>query len=504
MEATLKYLILFIVLSTAHFIQANELKETHVNVVFTAEMPEIHANNKRYAKLSTFLKQTRAANENTFFFFGGGSLGPSILSAFDQGSHIIDLLNSIEPDAMGVSKREFSFYAQNLSLRSYDATFPIVATNIIDESTGKELDGLVRGTIALQNNISIGFLSIIDDSVIEDYTFRQISLIDPKTAIKRGAEKLRREGADIVLLHYTGYYPVITQLLDEGVIDFSVHKDDIFDESMYVNRTYHQRDVFVKKEHGVALIKLGLSKDNPSNIISFQVKVEDIDTFDDDKVIARQLSGYINRLQAILSVEIGQLGVDLSTQRFDLRTKENAFGNYIADSIKVFANAQLAIINSGSIRGNKSYKAGEKLTRGTIVNELPFRGKVVLIKLTGSQIFKAFENGFGSYRDNKGRFPQISGVRVEFDSSKPSGQRVKSIKLNGKDLVLTESYRVATTDYLASGGDGYYVFKEAPHIADKQLKIRLVSDIVMDSILEDKKIQASVEGRLINVKSIDK
>ena len=170
---------------------SNEINQRTVNIVFASEMPEIHGNKGRYAKLATMLKQQRQADRNTFFFFGGGSLGPSILASFDKGSHIIDLLNSLEPDAMGVSKREFSFYPENLSLRAYDATFPIVATNVIDAKTGGNLDGIVNSTLTEQNGITIGFMSIIDSGVLEDYTFNQISLIDPQQAIKKAAVELQ-------------------------------------------------------------------------------------------------------------------------------------------------------------------------------------------------------------------------------------------------------------------------------------------------------------------------
>lgn len=490
--------LLIVVTFTAPLAQA---KNTRVNVVFASEMPEIHGNNNRYAKLATLIKDVRGSNPNTFFFFGGGSLGPSILSAFDQGSHIIDLLNSLEPDAMGISKREFSFYPETLSLRAYDATFPFVATNILEQSSGKHLDGLVTSTIAHQHNVSIGFLSIIDDSVIEDYTFKQIGLLDPKTVIEQAAVQLRRKGADVVILQYTGYHPVIYQLLEDKVIDLSMHKDEIFDESLYVNRKYHANDVFVRKEQDVAVVDLVLSEGRKPALMSFSVDYKDVDKFKDDPQVARQISGYISRLKAILDVEIGSLGTDISTGRFSLRTGENAFGNYIADSIKLFANAQLAIINSGSIRGNRVYITGTKLTRGTIVTEMPFRGKVVLIKLTGKQLYQAFENGFGSYESNKGRFPQVAGIKVVFDSSAPIGQRVKSISLGDKPVKADTEYRVATTDYLAGGGDGYDMFKQAPHIADKQLTIRLVSDIVMDRIMEDKVILPTKDGRLVNLKS---
>ncbi len=58
------------------------------------------------------------------------------------GSHIIDILNSLEPDVMGVTKREFSFYEDELSLRSYEAAFPLVASNVIDNRMGRSPDGL--------------------------------------------------------------------------------------------------------------------------------------------------------------------------------------------------------------------------------------------------------------------------------------------------------------------------------------------------------------------------
>ncbi len=63
----------------------------------------------RYGELKTLVNQERAKNLNTFFLYGGGAIGPSALSNLDKGSHIIDILNTVESDAMGVYKREFSF-----------------------------------------------------------------------------------------------------------------------------------------------------------------------------------------------------------------------------------------------------------------------------------------------------------------------------------------------------------------------------------------------------------
>jgi len=473
-------------------------KTEHATIVFSAEMPEISGPNGKYAQLATLLKKERERSASTFFYFGGGSLGPSILSSLDQGAHIIDLLNSIEPDAMGVSKREFSFYTANLSLRTYDAIFPTVSTNILERDTSENLDGVVTSSLTYHGKTSIGFLSIIDDSVIEEYTFRQILLRNASDAVIKSAKELRRKGADIVVLHYSGYYPMINELLNTGIIDLSLHKDESYDANQYKNRHYHERDIFVKKSQDVAIVSLMIDKDAKRPIVGMSWESSDVSTYTPDKNVDLQVASYINRLKLVSNIEIGVVGTRLNTIRDIVRTGENSFGNYVTDSIKSYAGAQIAIVNSGFIRGNRIYDKGTIITRGSVSNELPYRNRVVLIELTGKQIMAALENAFSTLELNKGRFPQISGFNVHYNSHAPFGKRVESITYNGLPLQVATKYKVATTDYLASGGDGYEVFNGAVNIGAKNLATRLVSDIVMDKIIEDKIISPILEGRIVD------
>lgn len=495
----MKFLALIVTVSITLLAATSSLaKEVQATIIFTAEMPEISGSNGKYAELATLLKEERKKSANTFFYFGGGSLGPSILSSLDQGSHIIDLLNSLEPDAMGVSKREFSFYAANLSLRAYDAIFPIVATNILERDTGQLLEGILTSSLTEHGSVTIGFLSVIDDSVIEEYTFRQISLITPIEAITNSANALRQKGADIVLLHYSGYYPAINDLLEVGVIDLSLHKDESYMLSQYNDRVYHERDIFVKKPQNAAIISLTVDSKADRPIISMVWVASDVSRYTPDKQVGLQTTDYLNRLKTVLDLEIGVAGNQLNTMRGSVRTGENSFGNYVADSIKAYAGAQLAIVNSGFIRGDRIYEKGATITRGLIASELPYRNRVVMIELTGQQILNSLENAFSTLDLSNGRFPQISGFQVIYNSSAKSGSRVQSIMRKGIVMDLEKKYRVATTDYLASGGDGYDIFRGADNIADKNLATRLVSDIVMDKIIEDKIITPTLEGRIID------
>ena len=73
----------------------------------------------------------------------------------------------------------------------------------------------------------------------------------------------------------------------------------------------------------------------------------------------------------------------------------------------------------------------------------------------------------GQYPLENGGFLHVSGAKVEFDSSKPKGERVVSISYKNEDGSYTkveddnETYTIATNAFTAKGGDGYDVFKKA-------------------------------------------
>lgn len=109
---------------------------------------------------------------------------------------------------------------------------------------------------------------------------------------------------------------------------------------------------------------------------------------------------------------------------------------------------------AGTIRGDQIYPPG-LLKLGDIINCFPFEDPVVVIRLPGASIKKALENGFSKLPAFEGRFPHVSGVFVEYDSSLPSGARIVSCKIGGEDLVPDKKYTLATRAYMAKGKDGY-------------------------------------------------
>jgi 2',3'-cyclic-nucleotide 2'-phosphodiesterase (5'-nucleotidase family) len=107
------------------------------------------------------------------------------------------------------------------------------------------------------------------------------------------------------------------------------------------------------------------------------------------------------------------------------------------------------------MRGNRTYPAGSTLTRRDIVTEMPFGNVTAVTELSGADIRAALEHGLAQAPAVAGRFPHVSGMRVEADLSRPAGARVLAVTVGDAPLDEGRAYRVATNSFLLRGGDGY-------------------------------------------------
>lgn len=119
----------------------------------------------------------------------------------------------------------------------------------------------------------------------------------------------------------------------------------------------------------------------------------------------------------------------------------------------------MALTNGGGIRA--SIKTGT-VTKGDIITVLPFGNQIVTLKVKGSDIQAALENGTASYPEPSGGFPQVSGITFKIDTSAAKGSRVHSILIGGKTLDPEATYTLATNDFTAVGGDQYTMFAKYP------------------------------------------
>ncbi|MFN5657232.1 MAG: bifunctional metallophosphatase/5'-nucleotidase, partial [Pseudanabaena sp.] len=191
--------------------------------------------------------------------------------------------------------------------------------------------------------------------------------------------------------------------------------------------------------------------------------------------------------------------VALDGDRVKLRTSETALGNLIADAILTKTKVdrvQVVLINAGGIRNG--LPLGD-ITRGNVLEALPFGNTITRVELTGKQLIEALESGVSMAEQGEGRFPQVAGIRFVWDSKLPAGKRVTKVEVkdaSGKFQLLNpkDVYRVATNNFLASGGDGYRSFAEGANLLETGY---LLSDAIAEYITAMSPLQVKIENRIV-------
>lgn len=192
-----------------------------------------------------------------------------------------------------------------------------------------------------------------------------------------------------------------------------------------------------------------------------------------DTAGAALVKKYKDQLTGKLDVKIGQVSAVFprgGTPAVE-RSGENPMGNYIADLLRAKYKTDIAITNGGGIRDTfpaKTYiPANTALVRtgagpldvtlGDALTVYPFGNQVATTVVTGANLWKALENGVGGNYPADGRFPQVSGIKFSFDSSKPVGSRIVEVtKLDGTAIAKdSKEYTLTTLDFIIYGGDGY-------------------------------------------------
>jgi 2',3'-cyclic-nucleotide 2'-phosphodiesterase (5'-nucleotidase family) len=326
----------------------------------------------------------------------------------------------------------------------------------------------------------------------------------PLRAARRMAEALRGQGAQLVIALANLGEDDKDALVKSGLADIVLGSSNEMLRTSYDGRTVFAASG--KQAAYVAVIDLQLEMhdveiandpttngDGTMDLESLTSTVESrfewsptfrtIDTadVDDDPAVGQAVQRYLNALSDSLTKPVGVTDIELDTREVALYGDDNAFSGLVADAMRQAVGADAALVNLGAIRGARRYASGTTLTRQTLLQELPFRNRVVLLRINGGQLLSAIENGLSQAGTTTGRFLQVSGVSVTYDARKPPGDRIISVTIGGRLVLEDRMYTLATADFVANGGDGYDMLAKAQRVIDENSG-PMLTDAVADYI----------------------
>lgn len=448
------------------------------------------------ARLAAVVEQVRQGEAQVLVTHGGDTISPSLLSGFDHGAHMIDLFNQIGIDAMALGNHEFDFGPEVLVERLAEARFPILSNNA-RQPDGSLIDGVTESLMVDAGDYKVGLFGLTTASTAVKSTPGPITFADPVATAETMAAQLRAAGADLVIALAHTDLREDEELFRAAPVDLVLSGDDHI-----VSVEYDGRIGLVESASQadfVTVITLTMDtvegSDGPSFVWEPSFEVINTAFVEPDARLAEAVQGYEDTLSAELDVEIGTTDVALDTRRTTVRAEEAAFANLMVDAMRQAVGADVALSNGGGIRADRTYEPGTVLTRRDIQSELPFGNKTILIEITGADLRAALENGVSQVEQGGGRFPHVSGLTFSYDGSRPAGERVVEVMVDGKPLDDAAKLTLATNDFMGNGGDGYEVFVGKPRIVDANAA-ELMASQVIDYIAAAGTIAPTVEGRI--------
>jgi 5'-nucleotidase len=469
------------------------------------------------ARRRTLIEQIRAeskTNQEPLLLLDAGDIFQGTLY-FNQylGQADLDFYNALAYDASTIGNHEFDRGQQVLADFIAKAKFPIISANI-DIAPESPLYGKVRpwNVLDMQGE-KIGMFGLTTpDTAILANVGDGVKFTDPIAAARKSVLALKQQGINkIVALTHIGFDNDV--LLAQKVSDIDIiiggHSHTSVGNIPNANHPYPLVEkngtkepvlVVTDWEWGKYLGDLSVSFDRTGKLIAWAGKPHVLDaSIKPNPEFADKLKAYAAPIEALRQKIIGKSLVPLDGDRVKLRTSETALGNLIADAILAKTKVdrvQVVLINAGGIRNG--FPLGD-ITMGHVLEALPFGNTITRVELTGKQLIEALESGVSMAEQGEGRFPQVAGIRFVWDSKLPAGKRVTKVEVkdaSGKFQLLNpkDVYRVATNNFLASGGDGYRSFAEGANLLETGY---LLSDAIAEYITAMSPLQVKIENRIV-------
>lgn len=443
---------------------------------------DVHCAISGYSKMGALRDEFEKQHKHVTVVSSGDFLQGDIIGAESKGDAIVTIMNSVGYDIVTLGNHEFDYGITQLNSLTKELKASVVCCNflkidktpvfpayIIKEYGSRHIAfiGITTPTTTTTSLPAIFF----DNKGERAYTFCWDNLAN---VLQNTVDKIRTSGVDyVILLSHIGTeadaHGINIQALAASTSGIDIildgHSHSVIPYEIIPN--INGEDVILCQT-GTRFANIGqlTIKDNGeinnqliplSSITNKKAKTEEL------------ITRYNKELSSITNRVIGKSRVTLTINHSNgeraIRSAETNLGDFFADAIRFSCDADVALINGGSIRTD--IPAG-KITYGNLRSTSPFNNKVMTAHATGAKILDILEAAVAFLPEESGSFLQVSGITFDVDTSIPTPVQftkdgfVKSIngirrisnvriwnstKRTFETLDSSHNYLIASTDY---------------------------------------------------------
>jgi 5'-nucleotidase len=471
-----------------------EVGIVHVNDIYQIAPVDAKTPRGGLARLSGLVESLRREHPATLFVFGGDTLSPGIESGIFKGAQMMRAWNAMRLDFAVPGNHEFDFGPEVARERFAESRFPWLAANLVAEPP---LPMVKASELRTVGGVRLGFIGLITPETVTLSKPGPRIRFDPLVEVaRREAAALRARGAEaiVALTHNTlaedreiaasGAVDLILGGHEHHLITEQAGRTPIFKAGSEARDALHVRLRFAREGAGHRL--LGLRWD----ILPVDGR------WPEDAGVKAVAEDVERQVGARLNERIAATTVALDARGETLRRGESNIASFAADAVRAAMGADIALLNAGGFRSDTILGPGP-ITRRDVLSLLPFQNPLLLLSVTGAELRAALEHGLDRRVTNgqSGALPHASGLRIVYDPSRPKGQRIVELTDNGQPLRDEASYRLATSNYLAGGGDGYAMLKGLPVLRAAEGS-PLETEVLLDAMERAGTLAPQLDGRL--------
>ena len=425
---------------------------------------------------------------------------------------IIEGLKNINYDAYVFGNHEFN-YGLDYLYKSYSSVADkIINSNIVGLKLNTkpyeifEFDGFKIGVIGLTTSFIPNWEREIN---IEGLTFK-----DPVEMYGK-YEKQLKEKCDLIVVCYHGGFErsIEDNKTPTEVLTKENQGSELLEKfsSIDIILSGHQHRSFIKKidnricsqplNNGYNFTKIVI--DTETKDINYElVNVKDINVQIDEE-LESIFKNTENDLQIYLDKQIGTFDKEIRIDDiFVARLNGHPFINFLHQVQLEVGEADISVCSLfDSAIGFK-----ENVSIRDVLINYPYPNTLKVLKVTGENIRKAIEKACSYFILEEGKvkinpeflvpklqnynYDTFGGITYEVDLNREIGNRVLSIKINGKELDLNKYYSVIMNNYRATNTSIYPSYENAEVL--KEINIDM-SEIIIDYIQNKKTIKSTDE-----------
>lgn len=368
------------------------------------------------------------------------------LSVFDKGVSVVKVMNAIGYEVMAPGNWEFFYPKEHLLNLVEQADFPVVAYNVTD----KDWDEPVFKQYIVKQ---VGDVKVAVMGLTYPWTALTSSIAGAAQWWKFGIkeeeardliEEIREEHEpDLIVLVSHGGYGLDQKFAQrvEGIdVLVSGHThDEIYDPVVWNDTIIYQGGA-----HGKFVTKLDVRVKN-RKVVGYTyelLKVRQSEIAPDPEIAKLVDEAYQPHEKQLYEV-VGHTNVMIYRRDY----WQSPMGNLLTDALRKMTGAEIAFFPAW--RYGATLMPG-KITAEDVYNLVPTDGKIITYSMPGKSVKRLVSNilngvvNSDAYARVGGDMIRFSGMKLVYDLSRPNGQRVVSLSVNGKPISEDQVYSVAS------------------------------------------------------------